>query len=1104
MSLLWAADCYGKVFTISTADDHWIELDSNGLDIKKISVHEFFTWAIGGDHQIYMYVPARDIPIRYRVVTFENERWNPISGFCDKLLPTDRPHWSSEDGLVGLPQEKFVLPSNAWEWEEEWYVEDNLKGQPLEPEGWTYAIDFPAKYGPNKSWNSVVRRRKWIRYRRFCATNKWSSIPGVDTDPVKEPFIDVCVGGTEIPGGEPENFSVWAVTIQGRIMFRKGVSQTSPEGECWIHVSVPERCEGSQISVGPTGLVWAVTWTGETLIRTGVTRENAMGSSWIVIEPPNPEEGLTEVSVGKQVVWALSRSNKVWFRKGIDGYHSGENSSDATGSGWIEMFGNSINISVGLYDQVFSIDADTNNIQIRTSVNSSELYGRTWKSLEAPKKLLHHSSSVSSLDSISIVSQRGISTSTYTSDSISLDGRTQSFRKISTDSAVSCPVLNKTNEDMLPSNDISRSSEQLVRHGSGDMNDDIYERTVDDRSLSYCNLDSNSLAIDVPDIMWHSHMETVPDHSTRENGWTWISASGCAVDSEALPNWFCEGSLMQKSAVDEPWYNIVILELKDRYHREMEKFSTYPQAVEKSSWVKTVMGRWYKNHWVKCLLELLQHEDVASKSTLTWHYSKDMDSIQVKNITCIVCLPDWNTNILIIHTPKRTAKGSPYRFAFSSNDDLEDWLATLNTSCRNVNQISRVPEKKVIWSVTINGDVYVYNATHSIHTEPPVNMKWNLLGGGHLRLVETSPIGITWGLGYNCTAWVYTKGYGGGPFHGIPGSNASVGPMSDVRCLYIYENQRWNPLSGFTAKGLPTDRYMWSDKSGRVECTKENTHLPSCHWQWISDWCIDYKTPGGADNEGWQYATDFPRKYHGYKRFTDYVRRRRWYRKCKLTTSGPWTKLGNTPLLDVSFQIDSFQENEQVAVWAVAINGDVLYRTGVTEHSPKGISWIHIPTEKPFCSISVGCDGVVWAVADDGSAQLRQGISSKTPTGQYWCHVEPPQVGCPIRQISVGKTKVLAVDDNNRLWARQEIVEIFKEGTHWKLISDNVKQVSVGPTDQIWCIKNNFTTPSGVISGVVCRRANISDENPYGTEWEQGIGGCWNYITIRGINTDEE
>lgn len=69
--------------------------------------------------------------------------------------------------------------------------------------------------------------------------------------------------------------------------------------------------------------------------------------------------------------------------------------------------------------------------------------------------------------------------------------------------------------------------------------------------------------------------------------------------------------------------------------------------------------------------------------------------------------------------------------------------------------------------------------------------------------------------------------------------------------------------------------------------------------------------------------------------------------------------------------------------------------------------------------------------------------------GHYWCHVEPPQVGCPLRQISAGKTKVLAIDDSFRLWARQEIVSIFKEGTHWKLISEDIKQVSVGPMDQV-------------------------------------------------------
>ena len=75
------------------------------------------------------------------------------------------------------------------------------------------------------------------------------------------------------------------------------------------------------------------------------------------------------------------------------------------------------------------------------------------------------------------------------------------------------------------------------------------------------------------------------------------------------------------------------------------------------------------------------------------------------------------------------------------------------------------------------------------------------------------------------------------------------------------ENQRWNPLTGFTSKGLPTDRHCWSDRSGRTAMSKETVRLPSVHWQWSSDWLADFYTPGGCDKDAWQYATDFPAAY---------------------------------------------------------------------------------------------------------------------------------------------------------------------------------------------------------------------------------------------------
>ena len=57
-------------------------------------------------------------------------------------------------------------------------------------------------------------------------------------------------------------------------------------------------------------------------------------------------------------------------------------------------------------------------------------------------------------------------------------------------------------------------------------------------------------------------------------------------------------------------------------------------------------------------------------------------------------------------------------------------------------------------------------------------------------------------------AWVYTGGWGGAHYKPSHSSTApgSIRPMSDMKYFYIYENQRWNQLSGFSISGLPTDR----------------------------------------------------------------------------------------------------------------------------------------------------------------------------------------------------------------------------------------------------------------------------------------------------------
>ncbi len=66
-------------------------------------------------------------------------------------------------------------------------------------------------------------------------------MPCLHKDPAKEPFMDVSVGGHEIPNGDPNELQVWAVTVLGRLFVRQGVTASCPEGTGWLRMPTPDR-----------------------------------------------------------------------------------------------------------------------------------------------------------------------------------------------------------------------------------------------------------------------------------------------------------------------------------------------------------------------------------------------------------------------------------------------------------------------------------------------------------------------------------------------------------------------------------------------------------------------------------------------------------------------------------------------------------------------------------------------------------------------------------------------------------------------------------------------------------------------------------------------
>lgn len=62
-------------------------------------------------------------------------------------------------------------------------------GNDFSPQGWQYANDFYSPFSSERRLLSLVRRRKWIRFRRFSALDRWLYIHSPYEDHTLDPFV---------------------------------------------------------------------------------------------------------------------------------------------------------------------------------------------------------------------------------------------------------------------------------------------------------------------------------------------------------------------------------------------------------------------------------------------------------------------------------------------------------------------------------------------------------------------------------------------------------------------------------------------------------------------------------------------------------------------------------------------------------------------------------------------------------------------------------------------------------------------------------------------------------------------------------------------------
>ncbi|KAI5637989.1 propeller domain-containing protein [Phthorimaea operculella] len=1247
-----------------------------GLEFKTLSAVPHFLWAVGGDRQIYLHVHGLEIPIRVKEESYENERWLPLEGFSSRMLPTDRYHFSSQDGTVDRSIDRIRLPSMAWQWEGDWQLELTLDGQPLDHDGWTYAVDFPAQFGPTKQWKSCVRRRKWVRYRKFSALNSWCAIAPLHKDPTQEPFIDVSIGGNQIPYASPGTLAVWAITAHGRVMYRAGVSTTSPEGLKWMNVSIPPNCDIKQISIGPTGLVWALLWTGRAIVRKGITKDCPTGESWLEVKSPS-EIKLSVISVGYNAVWAVSSDTKVWFRKGIDGNSAGTSESAAMGSGWLEVTGNMIHISVGINDQVFAIGQSDKAIYWRSGITPAEQTGKRWRAVQANMQLSRTSSSASMVSNTSNTNKHQ---SLNTLTEAAPEHKSTINLRNSWEESHSAPI-----EHTLP---IKPPKEVRPKGNTNVENIDLtgksYETTLKNprawspvRSVGSvvgmeAQPDSDSSVFDVDSGMYFDEEVSQAAWGTCDTTWAFAEAGACSIDIMQTPQWFSTSQNPGSTDISARWRNQILEGLKNRNNNTEIDLTNYGVAIEEKGWTRSCEARLVNaiNSSEDCILSLYWHS-LENTGTLSVFQPDGTIKfiLNLRDVTSVTTASEPGCPRIALTVPHHS--NDPIKINFISDMEQEEWICVLADITSQINGLSGKPSVSSVWAVTGTGDIlnwdpmptqmnadkngshikefqvfgkdmvagfqtplhnnfppgsslkvtgslfddidrfYINLQGHEVkkqrhkiekevteipfhfnmrfdegtvvcntkifgswgieerHELPltrgqeftikifcdvqgyrvmvndktycffehrlspesvttvevegrlklfsmeysstsaiigPEDMYWRLMGG-YLRRVECCENGVVWGITHDHRAWVYTGGWGGGVLKGI-GGNDGIHSMSDTQTYCVYENQRWNPLTGYTSTGLPTDRYMWSDITGKHKRTREHSKLLNRHWHWISEWMIDYNTPGGVDSDGWQYATDFPAPYHGKKLFTDCVRRRRWYRKAQIITEGPWVRAGSTALLDISLWADG----DKVTVWAVTLGGEAIYRTGVTIATPAGQQWEHVSSPQSLIAIST-CNNIVWAVGRKGELYYREGITKEHPGGVNWKLIETVKLTIPLTHKTFGGAKSVTLTNcsawvvlsNGAVAVRTDVSKEQQDGKHWKYLSGKdvlllLKAYAFQDFDMTFKhISSLGQEVWGVSSdGVLQRRLGVTAENPTGIAWQPILTAALVHVSARG------
>lgn len=211
------------------------------------------------------------------------------------------------------------------------------------------------------------------------------------------------------------------------------------------------------------------------------------------------------------------------------------------------------------------------------------------------------------------------------------------------------------------------------------------------------------------------------------------------------------------------------------------------------------------NLWYECVVKLDQGEETLQGALLCYFEQSSVYEelrIPLHDITCICIVHKMSRNhCFAIHTRLRTQKRNPLVIHAGNEKDLHDWVTSVSSAVSRVHNYEGSASPRAIWATSLCGDVFFCEVPLLESEMQPADLFWRQIGG-HMQKVESGAAGVVWGISFDSVPYCYSGGYGGGIFTGFESSVVGIHQQEDYEWHYIFENQRWNPLEGYSDRSV--------------------------------------------------------------------------------------------------------------------------------------------------------------------------------------------------------------------------------------------------------------------------------------------------------------